>query len=401
MVACRVCDASLDRASLFTIPAPLVSAFPRDATTPRVSAPIEVVGCGSCGHVQPRHSVDPAHLYSEYWYLSGVNERMRQELLTIVQQAQQRVEIDRDDAVLDIGANDGTLLAQYPPWVQKVAVEPAATFAEKLSGGWVTHVAGLFPQCVAQIPDRFYKVISTVAMFYDLDDPVRAAQVIRRFLHPQGVWICQFQDLEQQVRAGAWDNTVHEHVSYYTLHTFNEVVRRAGLQVSDVEMTTINGGSLRVYVTHPHAHFPTTRVQEQYFREFQTLEGPWAARFQRRMRRNVAQLRAMIASVTGQGGTLDLYGASTKGNTLLQVLDLPAGTIRQAWERNPAKVGRLTVTGVPIVDEASGRADPPDALLTSIWQFRSEIIARERETLKTVPLILPLPEATWVGTWKT
>ena len=192
----------------------------------------------------------------------------------------------------------------------------------------------------------------------------------------------------------------HEHVSYFTLGTFNEVVRRAGLQIIDVEHSTINGGSLRVYVGHGGSVWHVTpAVQQQYFNEYRTLDHHWPGRFERRMQQNIGQIRSMVECVTAQGGLVDLYGASTKGNTLLQVLDR-ADLIRCAWERNPRKVGRCTVTGVPIVDEERGRAVPPDALLATIWQFADQIIAREQETLKTVRMILPLPEATWIDLYR-
>jgi hypothetical protein len=351
--------------------------------------------CLACTHVQLLHTVDPALMYAEYWYESGVNERMRQELGTIVKRAQDFVSIDPGDAVLDIGANDGTLLGNYPASVAKVAVEPAQTFQQTLRQIANLTVPGTFPECADKIPVAPYKVITTIAMFYDLEDPVSAAMHIKALLHPYGVWVCQFQDLESQVRLGVWDNFVHEHLSYHTLETFMRVCTLAGLEVVDVESTAINGGSLRVFVRHRSVSPVAPAVKAQWLREQDTLEPLWALRFEQRMYRNISQIRAFIEPMLQAQQPVDLYGASTKGNTLLQALGY-RNEIRAAWERNPRKFGRTTVTGVPIIDEELGRKDPPALLLTTIWQFRQQIVERERETLRQTRLLLPLPDATLV-----
>lgn len=393
---CRLCGPDLEM--LFSIPAPIISAFPPAGTDlaalPR--SPLDVLRCRFCGFVQLRHSVDPATLYGEYWYESGINTRMRDELAEITTAARYFLpDLHPGDAVLDIGANDGTLLKTYPDYLHRVAVEPSATFKLPLASFCDSMVQDTFPQCWNRIPHRSYKIITSIACFYDIDTPVWAAEEIRALLHPYGVWVCQFQDLDQQIRAGAWDNFCHEHIGYYTLATFRDVCQRAGLKVVDVQRSAINGGSLRVFVQRPHAPERPT-VQEQLQREAETTaDGRWAGPFAARIQRNVAQIRAMV-EIAREAGPLALYGASTKGNTLLQVLDLPEGTVSAAWERNPRKVGRMTVTGVPIISEEEGRKDPPPALLTTIWQFKDQIIQREQETLRTTRLILPLPEATLV-----
>lgn len=392
---CRICGNDL--VPLFTVPAPLVSAFPA-AVDPRpaVSVPLDVVRCQQCQHVQLRHTTSPDILYGEYWYESGVNERMRQELKDIVRRAQDYAPLDAGDSVLDIGANDCTLLRNYRLGITTVAVEPSTPFQQTLRQWASLTVQGTFPECVPQLPGTHFKIITSIAMFYDLDDPVAAAMHIRDILHPYGVWVCQFQDLEAQVRLGVWDNFVHEHLSYHTLSTFRIICAMAGLQVVDVEPSSINGGSLRVFVRHTGVAPVHQNVSAQELVEHDTLTPGWPARFTARMRRNVDQILAFVEPVLDAGGSIDLYGASTKGNTLLQVAGLSPREIRAAWERNPRKVGRTTVSGVPIIDEQLGRSDPPDLLLATIWQFRDQIIARERDTLRKTRMLLPLPDATLI-----
>jgi NDP-4-keto-2,6-dideoxyhexose 3-C-methyltransferase len=395
--ACRICRSPSLRPS-FTILAPIVSCFPEPRTDWQdnlVRCPLDIVECTHCGLVQLLHAVAPSVLYGgEYWYESGVNERMREELATVVLRAHQFTALSPGDAVLDIGANDGTLLAQYPDDLVRVAVDASPTFVDQLTGRCDHFVQGFFPDCVDELLPPFH-VITTIAMFYDLADPVTSAEQIRRLLHPYGVWICQFQDLAQQVRDGIWDNFVHEHVTYLTLTTFAEICERAGLKIVDAEYSSINGGSLRCFVMHQGVRPQNPRMVPLVHQEAEIFHPGWAPRFASRMQRNIEQLQAFLAIGSNHELITDLYGASTKGNTLLQVTGV-SQSIRAAWERNPRKVGRLTCTGVPIIDEEMGRATPPDVLLATIWQFKSQIIHRERETLKTVRMLLPLPEATLV-----
>ncbi len=397
---CRLCGSGAMK-SLFALPAPLVSCFPSRETAvlspppPLLSVSLDVLECCACALVQLGSSVAPSYLYQDYWYESGVNEQMRRELRSITEAAESMVELLEGDSVLDIGANDGTLLKCYGKGLHLVAVEPAQTFLGRLAAFCDATITGTFPECAPQIPIFHYKIITSIAMFYDLDNPVAAAQEIRRLLHPYGVWVCQFQDLGQQVEQGVWDNFVHEHVAYYTLTTFREVCRRAGLEVVRVERTPINGGSLRVFVQHHGAGTPDPAIQDQCRSELGVVGPGWHVDFLHRVQHNASQIRYFVEQAA-KHGPVDLYGASTKGNTLLQVTGV-SPLIRHAWERNARKFGRTTVTGVPIIDEAVGRVDPPVALLATIWQFKSQILQRERLTLQTTPMILPLPDATWVA----
>lgn len=400
---CRLCRSPHLHEAL-SIAAPIVSTFPSGAQEiadlPRV--PLQIVVCQSCGLAQLTHTTSPQILYGgDYWYESGINERMVEELQAIVRTAADYVSLGIGDVAIDIGANDGTLLRALPKGVHKIAVEPSQTFTDRLGQIADQTLIGTWPAQAVNIP-LSARLITSIACFYDVDDMGEFAQEVRRHLVPGGIWICQFQDLEQQLRFGAWDNVCHEHCCYYTLTTFQQVCQQEGLRVLHVETTPINGGSLRIIVGHPTR--PTdASVGDQLALEARaglaypgldmTQQWAWATI---KHRRNVKQLQAYVESAREQQLKIDLYGASTKGNTLLQVCGFGDGVIRQAWERNRQKYHRYTVTGVPIVAEDAGRLDPPDVLLTTIWQFRDQIVRREAATLERTHLILPLPEATWV-----
>lgn len=423
---CRACEGTLD--SILDLGALALSNFPavgtEDAQGPR--APLDLCACAACQLVQLRHTVDPDALFKDhYWYRSSINETMQAELADVVEQGIARIDrFDYGDFVLDVGANDGTLLAAYRSHVRtrsvpRIAFEPAQNLQADLARHAEIRYAKYFPPSLAVqgrpvIPPFSYrglygrvKVLTSIAMFYDLDAPHTFVDAVHALLHPEGVWIVQFQDLHQMLRATAFDNICHEHVCYYSLASFERLIASHGLRVVDAEVRAINGGSYRLYIKHAdqdllldetlaggrYARVEALRHQEQGCQDWHTLE---------RFAWRVGQVRAQITAALGHlatRGPIDVYGASTKFNTLAQYCGLDGTLIRQAWERSPEKVGRQTVTEIPIVSEATGRADPPAALLAGIWQFRESILTREAGYLAGGGTILfPLPVVDLVST---
>ena len=385
--ACRVCGHPTLMPVLELGPR-MLSAFPVD-TQPVPQVPLDLVACESCHTVQLTDTVHSDRLFrEEYWYASGINGMMREELRNVVREARGWVKVKDGDWVLDIGANDGTLLNawrehSWEGWPHRMAVEPSPTFTEKLQDVAEVVIPRLFP--VELDPEIRFKVITSIAMFYAVPDPVRFAEAVRAALTDDGIWVVQMQDLRQMVEATAFDNICHEHLMYYSVQTFWEVCQRAGFTIVSVERREINGGSLR---------FIMRKADPQQTNLCPLVEPAvdWTA-FEARMRERAENLRMTVETARDHGHTVDLVGASTKGNTLLQVAGLTPANIRQAWERHPHKVGRHTVTGIPIVSEESGRAHPPQLLICPIWQFRQGIIEREHQFLQTGGRIyFPLPQ---------
>jgi NDP-4-keto-2,6-dideoxyhexose 3-C-methyltransferase len=397
---CRACGARLD--TLLHLGNLHPSAFPRPGAPLPPTVPLDFCACAACRLVQLRHTVDPETMFREYWYRSGINEVMRAELADVVRAAIDRVgQWKATDMVIDVGANDGTLLAEYRKYpatvdVPRIAYEPAVNLQAALAPHAEVRIAEFFPGPIEGRAGRV-KILTSIACVYDLDDPGAFVQAVKTLLHPEGVWIVQFQDLDQMLKATAFDNICFEHLCYYSLASFQRLIEPYGLLVVDAEVRAINAGSYRLYIQHGarpatpwtidgigRAHL--LRKAEAGCEDWQTLETfAWRVGEARR------QIQSAIAATAP--GTVDLYGASTKANTLLQYCGLDQTVIRQAWERSPEKVGRTTVTGIPIVSEETGRAQPPAALLAGIWQFRDQILQREAAYLDQGGAILfPLPE---------
>jgi hypothetical protein len=382
---CRVCCKAL--VSVFDMGMMKLSGFPLTDDV-LLESPLDLCRCPLCGLVQLRHTVSPDRMFREYWYRSGINEAMRAELKDVVEDAVEHLGyLEEDDVVVDVGANDGTLLSVYPKNVKRVAFEPAENLQEQVS-----------QHCDVLIPDYFpdggllaqgsVTLLTSIACFYAVDKPMQFVSAVNDVLSANGIWVVQFQDLAQMLETTAFDDICHEHLFYPSMASVARMLEQFDLAIIDAERREINGGSLRLTIgrrwrkVSPH-------VLELYVKE-KNCESPVALRM---FAQHVYEMRLAIRDViVNQHGTVDLYGASTKGNTLLQFCNLGAGLIRQAWERSPAKIGRRTVTGIPIVSEESGRADPPDMLFVGIWQFREAVIQREAAYLEAGgKLLFPLP----------
>lgn len=374
------------------------SGFPRPGEALPAILPFDLCACETCRLVQLRHTVPAEAMFRQYWYQSATNETMVAELAEVVRSAVQRVgPLTSVDTVIDIGANDGTLLAQYRAQGQargtRIGIEPAVNLQDALLPHCEQRICGYFPDHAGQIDEGVKaRVISSIACFYDLDAPDRFIDGIAQWLHRKGLWVLQFQDLVGMMRATAFDNICVEHLCYYSLRSFQALLEDTGLEVVDVERRTINGGSVRIWVGHVGSWgVQTSRIDAVLADEavVDTWEG--YERFAWRVGEIRGQIQAAVRQALTQG-PVHLYGASTKANTLLQYCGFGPETIEAAWERSAAKWGRTTITGIPIVSEEEGRAAHPAALLAGIWQFRQGIVEREREYLEAGgQWIFPLP----------
>ncbi len=408
-ITCRVCDGAL--VPILSLGDQYLSDFVKPGQADGAKAPLEVVLCRRCHLLQLKHTVPADNMYRNYWYRSGTNKTMRDALADITNTAEQLIHLHEGDAVLDIGCNDGTLLASYKTGgLLKAGFDPAENLAPLSRQIADTIVTDFFTAeayaSQPQLSGRRPKVVTSIAMFYDLEDPRQFVSDVKASMDPDGLWIVQMSYLPLMLKANEVGNICHEHLEYYSMQSFSYLLALCDLEVVDVTLNDVNGGSFRCYIRNRGADpalfgdatfrgLAAGRVQALREQEIKLgLDDTRAyTEFAFWVERIRADVVGFIQEKVSQGKRVYVYGASTKGNTVLQYFGLDHTLITAAAERNPDKWGLVTVgTHIPIVSEAEARAAKPDYFLVLPWHFIEEFQAREKDYLLSGGrFILPMP----------
>ncbi|PIN85054.1 MAG: hypothetical protein COV47_04210 [Candidatus Diapherotrites archaeon CG11_big_fil_rev_8_21_14_0_20_37_9] len=406
---CRVCE-NTGLTPILSLGEQFVSDFINNEKEQGIRAPLELVLCdsstGGCGLLQLKHSVTAETMYKQYWYQSGINKTMQEALADIVNKAQQFVNLKKNDLVLDIGCNDGTLLRAYKQTgLNLIGFDPATNLIPLARKGTTKIINDFFnaPAFQKEFGSKKAKIITSIAMFYDLNDPNTFVSDISKILDENGIWIIQMSYLHDMINQNAFDNICHEHLEYYSLFSLENLLKRHNLQVVDVEKNDVNGGSFRIYIAHEKnstsIELQNSKNNVSAMREYEKKIGANEREFYNSFANRILQLKvktvAFIKKEIENKKTVWVYGASTKGNVLLQYYGLDNKLIVGAAERNPDKYGKMTVgTHIPIVSEKEAREQNPDYFLLLPWHFLNNFLEREQAFLEAGgKFIVPLPKA--------
>jgi NDP-4-keto-2,6-dideoxyhexose 3-C-methyltransferase len=334
-----------------------------------------------------------------YGYRSGINYTMRNHLSAIARAAEELVKLAPGDVVLDIGCNDGTLLNAYCAGdIRRIGLDPIANLFRELYPPSLDVAATVFSREAFQTKSPLVKakVITSISMFYDLEDPASFMEDIAAALHPDGVWILEQSYLPMMLEQVSFDTICHEHLEYYALKQIKYLVDRAGLNILDVQFNQINGGSFQIWVGHRLSSHQSNELRIAKILQDEEVLGLDEEGTFELFRRQVESVRRtlfdLLTSEAKAGKKIFVYGASTKGNVLLQYLGLDKNTIIACADRNPIKWGRRTPgSDIPIISEDDARREA-DYFLVLPWHFREEFLAREKAFLERGgTFIFPLP----------
>lgn len=374
---------------------------------PKRKLPTRLVRCDvtksdtACGLVQLAHTFPPTVLYTNYWYRSGTNQTMRSHLKEIVDSALELTKNkERKLSVLDIGCNDGTLFKYYPEGTDLYGVDPS-DIANSIEFP-VTLANTTFPSELASnlFSGKKFDIITSIAMFYDLEDPIDFAANIENILDEDGIWIVEMSHMPIMLLQNSFDTICHEHLEYYSLAALEYIFKRARLRCFKIQLNEINGGSIRCYVSKSNNNTFDTPESEAFIQQIRLREFELALDTDEpyeQFRNNISELKenmtALVKGIQQQGGRIHVYGASTKGNVLLQWYGLDSSIIEAAADRNPHKEGSKTLgTDIPIISEAQSRAMSPEYYLVLPWHFKKEFLKREYDTIQNgTTFIFPLP----------
>ena len=411
---CRVCGSTALETILHLGDQALTGVFPTHKGQHVTRGPLELVKCtGPCGLVQLRHSYEPSEMYGEnYGYRSGLNRSMVEHLQAKVEGLKKLVTIDESDVILDVGSNDGTTLSFYAEGsATLLGIDPTSAKFARYYREDIQRVADFFTADTFRklAGKRKAKIVTSIAMFYDLEAPLDFMQHVHDVLADDGVWHFEQSYLPLMLSQLAYDTVCHEHVEYYGLQQIKWMADKIGFSLVDVQLNGSNGGSFAVTVKKKTAgahgssgagELPKSAADllaKEHAGGMHTLE-PYQG-FATAVSHHKRALNETLYDLRAQGKTVFGMGASTKGNVVLQYCGLTENELPVVAEVNEEKFGRFCPgTEIPIVSEADAAALRPDAYLVLPWHFRDNLIRRHQDYLAGGgKLLFPLPKIELYG----
>lgn len=379
----------------------LTGVFPKSPTDFVTNGPLRLVWCPNSGLVQLADTFSLSEMYGDnYGYRSGLNRSMVQHLTRKVAELEVVAGVSAGDTVLDIGSNDATLLKAYSvPGITRIGIDPTGSKFRQYYPSEINLVPDFFSKAnYASVSDKPAKVITSIAMFYDLDDPIAFAREIEQCLASDGIWHFEQSYLPSMLRLTSYDTVCHEHLEYYSLSVVSRILAAADMRAIDVKMNAVNGGSFAVTAVKRSDPRRGRETVVNWLLEQEERMGLCTPRpyrdFEERVFRHREDLLRLLKSLAADGKKVFGYGASTKGNVVLQFCGITTNEVPFIAEVNPDKFGAFTPgTNIPIISEAEARAMKPDYFLVLPWHFKEGIIQRETEFLNSGGrMIFPFPE---------
>lgn len=396
---CRVCESPLT--PILDIGMQKLTGWVKSPLDESPEGPLSLVKCTNapCSLVQLEHSMDPDLMWkdADYGYRSSLNPIMIEALANLVKSVQRKVELHDDDIVVDIGSNDGTLLRNYPENVTTVGFEPVKKLEKEGAEGIDYLVSDYFSAQDYPFIKRA-KVVTAVAMFYDLEEPGQFVTDVAEVLDDDGIFVIQLNYLPIILLQNDFLCICHEHLEYYTIKSIEYLLNAHGLFAFDAEINEINGGSLRLYAAKGAKRsesFMLYVLREWEKRLLLDTEEPY-----KEFVNNVMEIREdlidIVHDANADGKKVFGYASSTKGNVLLQYCGFGPDDIEAVSEKNPDKWGRYCAgSGIPVISEDEARSKNPDYFLVLAWAFMDEFRRREKTWHDNGGrFILPVPEVT-------
>lgn len=398
---CRVCKGFLEDVIDLGLIHPSGFTKTSDGLTEDNKAPLVLAKCTKCNLIQLRHTIDLDLMYRQYWYSSSLNKSMVSSLKKIVTEIEGKIKLKEGDIVLDIGCNDGTMLETYSQQgILRVGFDPALNLQRKefplflFSNNYFTRE--VYQKEMGDMPK--VKVITAIAMFYDLPDPNKFVQDVADTLAKDGIFVVQFTDLLNMFGVTAFDNICHEHLEYYTLSDVKALFEAHNLEVIDVSYNDVNGGSIRITASHEGSYPVSDTVQTALKFEGDFLSKFTIEDFKKNIDRTKGKVRGFLLWAKALGYKVHLLGASTKGNTLLQLLGITDDLISYAAEVNKDKFGLRTVgSNIEIISQEASLIKHPDYYLVPVWHFKINLLNNPqiKDYMESGgALVFPLPEFT-------
>ena len=366
--------------------------------------PLQLVLCKNCSLVQTKYTVLPNALYKDYWYSSGINHTMTDHLRKLASEGVKTLKNQKkiNCRVLDIGCNDGTLLKFFPKSYLKIGIDPSV-ITKNLKNKNLTIINDFFPstKILSKFKNSKFNLITSIAMFYDINNPNKFVSHIKNILDEKGIWVFELAYLIDILKNNSYDTICHEHLVYYSITTLKYLMENSGMKIFKIKFNEINGGSVRCYVTHSSNDSYDKRKNLDLLKKTLQRENKLKIKttipynkFFKQILKMKYELNKLIKNLKINGKEIHIYGASTKGNTIIQWQGINNKIIKFAADRNPKKWGAKTIgNNINIISEETSKKLKPAYYLVLPWHFKKEFLKREKKFLNSGgKMIFPLPK---------
>ena len=403
---CRICGNSQLDLILYLGEMALSGIFPKTKSEKVPTGPLTLVKCretipgDSCGLVQLKETYNPDLMYGQnYGYRSGLNKSMVDHLHSKVKRILDHVTLSLNDIVVDIGSNDSTLLQAYPKeQTALVGFDPTGEKFKKYYPDHITLFADFFSAETFQrkFENKKAKIITSIAMLYDLEKPLEFVRDVYDILSEDGIWVFEQSYMPLMLEVNSFDTICHEHLEYYRLKQIQWMMKKVGFKIIDIEFNQVNGGSFSVTVAKLGSSLPETPDVAKLLRDEESkglsTNKPYDE-FRNQVFEFKSSMRQLLDKIHNEKGLILGYGASTKGNVLLQFTGITSRDIPYIGEVNTDKFGCYTPgTLIPIISEEEARKMNPDYFFVFPWHFKDFILQKEKSSSnKKTSFIFPLP----------
>ncbi len=398
---CRICS-SKKLSKLFSLgKQSFTGKFPNSLNHKIAKDYINLILCNKCKLVQLDRNFNPNFLYGkDYGYRTGINSTMSNHVKLVAKEAIKISKPKQKDYILDIASNDGTLLNNYGKEFITVGIDPLVNKYKKFYKKAHHKISNFFSvQNLKKYNlDKKYKIITALSMFYDLKDPNSFIKDVKKILHNDGIFILEHADLLSILKYSLFDTICHEHLEYYSSKIIIELMKKNKLRVFDIKNSKINGGSTRYFITHDNSKYNTkikkiSKILKEE-KKFQLEKKETFLRFFKKINLIKKKIMNLLNTIVKNKKTVHGYGASTKGNVLLQYFGIDSKHLNYIAERNPLKYNKFTPgTYIKIISEKKSRQLKPNYYFVLPWHFKNEIVKRETKMRNSgTKLIFPLPK---------
>ena len=397
---CRSCKGKNLKKSFDLGMQKLTGIFPKDKNQKIPSGSLEMVFCNDCKLLQLRNSFNPKVMYGDnYGYMSSLNKSMVDHLKKKSEKLKKISNLKKNDAVMDIGSNDGTFLNFFSKNNELIGVDPTIKKLKKFYRKDILQIPLFFTKKnLKKFFDKKIKIISSISMFYDLEDPVKFAKDVKDVLHDDGIWHLEQSYMPMMLKNNSYDTICHEHLEYYSLRSIKFIFDKVGFKIIDLEFNDINGGSFSITVAKKNSKYMEVKhlINWLLYKEklFKYNDQKTFKQFYENIKKHKKVFRKLLIDLKRKNKKIIGYGASTKGNVILQYCKINSKLLPFICEVNNFKHGRYTPgSRIKIISEKKAKSIKPDFFLVLPWHFKSFILKKEREFLaKNKNIIFPLPD---------